>query len=113
MKLFLEAPPGTDHWQPAAPSAPAKQHGLGPPLFPTERPSLFWTHASAERWGGMARSALWGGLVVHACECMCDVLGAAMISLSFVVVCVICYSCFSVKLSGLSDLCLCFAPGAS
>ncbi|MED6261417.1 hypothetical protein ATANTOWER_004931 [Ataeniobius toweri] len=49
--LFSEAPSWADHWQLAVPSAPAKQHGLGPPLFPTERPSLFWTHASAERQG--------------------------------------------------------------
>ncbi|KAA8585191.1 hypothetical protein FQN60_003885 [Etheostoma spectabile] len=43
-------------WHPAAPSAPAKQHGLRPPRFPTERPSLFWTHASTERQGA------WPGL---------------------------------------------------
>ncbi|MEQ2159345.1 hypothetical protein GOODEAATRI_021866, partial [Goodea atripinnis] len=49
--LFSEAPLWADHWQLAFPSAPAKQHGLGPPLFPTERPSLFWTQASAERQG--------------------------------------------------------------
>ncbi|KAK5609857.1 hypothetical protein CRENBAI_016604 [Crenichthys baileyi] len=47
--LFSEAPSWADHWQLAVHSAPAKQHGLGPPLFPTERPSLFWTHASVER----------------------------------------------------------------
>lgn len=59
---FPEAPAGTDHWQPAAPSAPAKQHGLRPPLFPTERPSLFWTHASTERLG--ARPGQLSGVVL-------------------------------------------------
>lgn len=62
MTRFPEAPPGTDHWQPAAPSAPAKQRGLRPPLFPTERPSLFWTHASAERLG--ARPGQLSGVVL-------------------------------------------------
>ncbi|KAK1877105.1 Major capsid protein L1 [Dissostichus eleginoides] len=51
VKAFPEAPAATDHWQPAAPSAPAQQHGLRPPLFPMERPSLFWTHASTEQQG--------------------------------------------------------------
>lgn len=57
---FPEAPAGTDHWQPAARSAPAKQHGLSPSVFPTERPSLIWTHASAEQWGhGQVNSQGW------------------------------------------------------
>lgn len=57
---FPEAPAETDHWQSAAPSAPAKQHGLNPPTFTTERPSLIWTHASAEQWGhGRVSSQGW------------------------------------------------------
>lgn len=77
-----------DHWQPAGLSAPAKHCGLRPSLFPTERPSLFWTAARTELWGGTARSALWGGPAVRVGECMCvwDVFGAIMLSRCFVFV---------------------------
>lgn len=61
--VLPEAPAGTVHWQPAAPSAPVKQHDLRPPLFPTERPSLFWTHASTERQG--TRPGQLSGVVLH------------------------------------------------
>lgn len=57
---FPEASAETDHRQSAAPSAPAKQNGLSPPMFPMERPSLIWTHASTEQWGhGQVSSQGW------------------------------------------------------
>lgn len=84
---FPEAPAGTDHWQPAAPSAPAKQHDLRPPLFPMERGPVCSGHTPAlsSRGHGQVSSQGWS-CSPCLCERMCDVFGAIMISLCFVLV---------------------------